>query len=371
LVATYTYDESDTTSTTQSVELPLGCETGDSYMTYDSTRQSTLVASLNVQEPGTIALLQSGVVLGYTSDFMSGPKVTCGTQTQRDYTQDAGSVGTNMVSQRFDSGALAGGTANTLARGANTIAIKVFHSSSTKRSSWLTGVAYINYSSTKPTGGSHLANHTISQIVQASTNAGLSHDTAQVGVYIPETSYYLNGLGLLVENFIGPLGNASMSIRGEFLSGEGGSHQWFTVVAPGVPATENGLFVAWVSFKRFFYRWASDLDSFRANPEGSRLFQSQFIGNLSTNALNVYGFTYLCTYHAITKAITGTVSGYSGDGSGITVEVHPTTGTRERVASATTAAGGGYTAYVYDDTLTHFAHARVDATHCGRSDNGS
>lgn len=37
----------------------------------------------------------------------------------------------------------------------------------------------------------------------------------------------------------------------------------------------------------------------------------------------------------------------------------------------TTAIGGGYTFTYYDNTLTLYAEARQDATHTGRSDNGT
>lgn len=74
------------------------------------------------------------------------------------------------------------------------------------------------------------------------------------------------------------------------------------------------------------------------------------------------------TYHAITYAVSGTISGYTGDGSGIVVDVHRAD-TDEKVLSGITAAGGGFSLTWYDNVVTLFAQAIQDATHVGRSND--
>jgi hypothetical protein len=81
-------------------------------------------------------------------------------------------------------------------------------------------------------------------------------------------------------------------------------------------------------------------------------------------------FFIFFTYHTISRTISGTVSGYTGDGSGITVEAHRTDND-EKIGSTTTAAGGTYSITWYDDTINCYAQARQDATHVGRSDDSA
>lgn len=76
------------------------------------------------------------------------------------------------------------------------------------------------------------------------------------------------------------------------------------------------------------------------------------------------------TYHTITFTISGTVSGYSGDGSGLTVSIYRADN-KEIVGETTTAAGGGYSLTWYDNTIDIFGECREDATHVGRSDNST
>jgi hypothetical protein len=83
-----------------------------------------------------------------------------------------------------------------------------------------------------------------------------------------------------------------------------------------------------------------------------------------------YKFGLLFSYHTITKQVAGTVSGYAGTGVGIPVTVHRTLD-GEKIASTTTTTGGAFTATVYYDTDTYYVVAREDATHVGRSDDGS
>lgn len=77
----------------------------------------------------------------------------------------------------------------------------------------------------------------------------------------------------------------------------------------------------------------------------------------------------LLTYHALTRTVSGTVSGYAGDGSGLVVGVHRED-TGELIAEATTAVGGTYSVTVLDNVNTLFAQVQEDSTHTGRSANG-
>ena len=72
----------------------------------------------------------------------------------------------------------------------------------------------------------------------------------------------------------------------------------------------------------------------------------------------------------IMYAVAGTVSGYTGDGSGLTVDIHDAV-THERVLTTETAEGGVYSVNWVDDARELYAHCRQSDTLCGRSTNGT
>jgi hypothetical protein len=78
----------------------------------------------------------------------------------------------------------------------------------------------------------------------------------------------------------------------------------------------------------------------------------------------------IITYHAITFTASGTVSGYTGDGSGITVTLHDAT-SGEQLLSTTTAATGTFSFTWYDSVNSVYTEARQDSTHVGRSENSA
>ena len=66
--------------------------------------------------------------------------------------------------------------------------------------------------------------------------------------------------------------------------------------------------------------------------------------------------------------VTGTVTGYTGDGSGIAVGVHRVD-TGELIGSAATSVGGWFYFEAADDTTALFVQARQSDTLVGRSDD--
>ena len=75
------------------------------------------------------------------------------------------------------------------------------------------------------------------------------------------------------------------------------------------------------------------------------------------------------TYHSIFAwSIAGTVTGYAGSGSGLTVDVFRAD-TDEKVTEITTGAAGAYSQVWHDNTMSLYAVCREDDTHIGRSAN--
>lgn len=67
--------------------------------------------------------------------------------------------------------------------------------------------------------------------------------------------------------------------------------------------------------------------------------------------------------------VAGTWTGYTGDGSGIAVGIYES-GTRRLIATTTTGVGGTYSVAVPSRIRSHYAEARQDGTHLGRTDDG-
>jgi hypothetical protein len=83
--------------------------------------------------------------------------------------------------------------------------------------------------------------------------------------------------------------------------------------------------------------------------------------------------SYWYTYNTITYVVSGTCSGYSGDGSGIPVDIFRVVDSLqdEKILELTTTTGGVFSGYWIDNTDTLYASARQDDTHIGRSRNGT
>jgi len=172
----------------------------------------------------------------------------------------------------------------------------------------------------------------------------------------------LNDFASLIEfqpqssNGLGPV-----SQRTGRLNGEGGP-EWRNIgVGAFLGDDEVGLFTAYHQTQDIFKRYTND-PSTRWDLTIARPYVVQFAESCFPD------ITYIYTYHTITFDVLGAVSGYAGDGSGITVLMHRAD-TNEHVLSLTTAVGGTFSSTWHDDTIELYAQAREDATHMGRSDN--
>jgi hypothetical protein len=82
----------------------------------------------------------------------------------------------------------------------------------------------------------------------------------------------------------------------------------------------------------------------------------------------------ITTYHGISYTITGSINGYTGDGSGIIVECIESGSNNTNVGKifqTTTSVGGVFSGSVYDNTKQYFVTARQSATLTSRSDDGT
>lgn len=369
LVVTYTYDASTSTSVFNSLMLPLPVEAGALGGT-TSALQNRMSTTLLVEEPATVTLQQSGVILTYNcpNNALAGLHVGVGAQTARSYTPATAinsAAGQFSLVHRFDSGGAAG-SGLTLARGENTITVTAYRTSSVTANG-LSGYVLLNYTSGKATAGVGAHNHTTYWLASATAAVGTTGvtDTAAFAPVIPETSYWLSHAGAELTMLHGSRGQ--VTIAAQRVSGDTPTSGWQTAGAyQWNSSNEVGVCQHYADLSAF-YRHPADPRPDGLALEGSRVYRVQsFLESSSTNC-GWQSVLLAVTYHAITWSVSRAVSGYSGDGSGIAVRVHRSD-TGETLYTATTAAGGGYTFAAYDSTVELYAEARQGAL-AGRSEN--
>jgi hypothetical protein len=373
LYVTYTYDESASTDILNSLDMPMPTEPG-SFGGATSGLQSKISMVVPIEEPGTITLKQSAVLAGYNmpNSTLSGLTIGVGSQTPRAYSPSTlynSPSGQQTVCHRFDSGAAAG-SGVTLARGENTITLSWYRTSTGSG-----GAGYgwnarliLNYVSSKASAGSGAHNHTIklwgggTDAVGSSTVRDYTFQPA-----IPESDYWVSCLGFEID-FL-QAGRGMFAFLAERLSGEGVADGWETLHTNGFcVSNENSVNTLWCNASAHFDRHPADPDGERLAVESSRTWRmSSFLDGTNSHG-GFADFVASITYNTLTRSVSGAVSGYDGDGSGIVVNVHRTDN-GELLYQATTSAGGGYSFTAYSDVTSLFAEARQDGTHVGRSNN--
>lgn len=371
LVVTYEYNEADTTSVINSIALPFSAPG----LLKQDTIPRTFKIDFPIQEPSTITLVQSGIQ--FISQVVSGGSnnvlLKSGSQSYRTYTVASTvsqSSGYYTCTQRIDSNGVQGAGV-TLARGLNNIVeISAYRTTTSgNRYCGLGGVVYLNYTSGK--SALKTAAHNKSIYFMLSENKqfvidgddGLGNSNISYSFGIADVNYYLH--------------NNSLAIKG---CGEGATTQG--ELTPVIEAKtnefdgqsyysgKNNVYLS-SSNRRFFTESYINLDNlFKTHPtDPSGKMDMATSRQLMVANWGLLAYLYgIANYHSITYTASGTVSGYTGDGSGITVELHRKD-TDELVGRVTTTTGGSYTFTWYDNTMELYGHARQDGTHLGRSDD--
>lgn len=174
---------------------------------------------------------------------------------------------------------------------------------------------------------------------------------------IPEANYQLMAVGIMTHNR--KLGSVTSTLSCQRLAGEFGGSGWSRHFIANPSATDIGN-------HDFHYNLTGD---FNRDPSQTGKMNVETARDWRRYASSTYiDFRYwMLTYRTLTYEVSGQVTNYSGDGSGITVDIF--NASDERVATTTTIAGGTFTATVYDDTILHYAVARQSASLRGRSDD--
>ena len=377
LCVTYEYDHTNSTTIINSIQLP---------WTLDQTQgrtvagdQSLLQKKFYIEEPATITLVQSGVLLVWGgASLVSGFAIACGSQADRTYTTNIGGAsGQFSMIQRIDSGS-AQGAGITLARGLNTFTLETWNSDTTiDFVSPITGLLYLNYTSGKATGGDGAHNHTtLWSFLDHIDTAIIAYqaESAAVAPVIPETSYWVTAMGFILNTNQVPAGGAgsALSAVGVELvaaraSGERGGDGWETLYSNhtnwGDP--ELGVSDVYIDACGHFDRYPNEQTD-RLAIETTRIYR-YYVPILQSFWSNIL---MSLTYHSITVTKSGTVSG-SGGG---TVNIgfwRKVNDIAERLDTTSRVGNGAFSITWYDDTELVFAEGRESATLVGRSDDGA
>lgn len=360
LVVTYEFDTSTTTSCLNSIYIPL--ELG-SPLGFDDL-PSVFERTIMLQE-ADIVLKQSAFRFNYNaSATVSGLNFKSGIQSYREYVNTASMVcGMISLQQRIDSDSVMGTAFSSFDRGRNSLTLYAYNTDITDDPTNLNGYFLINYQSSVHEDGVGVHSHTVFYNLyqwDAFLNDRL---TTTFAYYIPETSYWLNAIGIVSIIWDSTAGNAFI-MDVEVKAGEGKGSGFIDLYADAIQGdAERRCSIVWMRGRDAFKRFPDDIDPDRLDATLLRTYR------FFTPATTAQGIIATLTYHSITYPVSGSCTNYSGDGADIDVYFHSSYDNLPRFV-LTTAIGGTFSGTWYDNTEYIYAVARENNNRVGRSSNG-
>jgi hypothetical protein len=373
LIATYEYDHENSGKIMNCVALAAADEGG--FMGGNlPTNKSKFSREFYVQEPN-VTMSRCGI---YHSFVDSGAVTFFTAVTQSFYSQSVRSYafpavvtcGGWMMGTRFDTGSFRRQGMN-LVRGKNTLTNEWYRTGTTAGTlgSNYSAIAFLNYESSKSVQPGGDANH--AQIRRwffspLEIFAVRTIRTASISMASDSGSYWLSALGLNLYTYQSLAGgnvtvniNATGSDEGDY--GEGWEQPFAGTYTSDA---EIGPVYNITRMRDIFRRYPGAPNTSLLIPTRNRFYSID-----SSNAIGSTGH-FFATYYNISYTLTGSISGSTGDGSGVTVTFFRSD-TDEEVANTTTVTGGSFTKTYYDNTIPLYAVARQDDTHVGRSANST
>lgn len=321
LVVTYEYDHSTSTRVINSIEVPAVDETG--YVGGTTIADaSEFERTLFIQEPGTITLVQSGILMSCIDAGAITLDIRNGTQTSRAYAHPATArCGNVFFMRRFDSGAVGSSGGYTFDRGLNMLSVTFFTTSATvgNLGTNVSGTYFINYLSDISGNGDGEHSHTTKWLNRPYSVSLVpkSTYTQTITPIIPETDYYTIGVGFqLLLYSISGFQQGGICFQGELGAGEGQGAGWYDFYSTFLASdTENAQSWLWARARDEFKRHPEDPETSRMNIETSRSFRFD-----SSTALLNHQAIQVLTYHGFLYNIDGAIANSSG--GTITINLH-------------------------------------------------
>lgn len=387
LYATYEYDSLTSNRILNSVQLPF---THPGYSQYvDSITDSVnyldfYIPESNVQikQSGVhhyISSTSTGVIFSYVCNPSSSAVIGGYKNTLNGTFQHA------INGMRIDpSGSFYPLTASVnLNTGYNRLRSVVCIAASAHRTQPPNSVYFINYESDKNSNGEDSHNKTVKRLqFSGSIWLNVNYRTVTGSIesnVIPESDYYINGYGYYHSRFGAPTGQRifyanvplptymdfySSSVDGQAFDSKNEDSLYSYAFASevgylcGYQCDQSGLFQRYPSQSVDYTNNQGVL-----NPFLTRAFYVMY----PTNRIAMWD---CITYHSQMFSLTGSITGYSGDGSGVAVGLHDSV-TGRLLKSTVTSTGGTYTMSWHDRSREVYTEAYQDSTHTGRSVNST
>lgn len=351
LTVTYEFNADNTTTVYNSIVVGAIDTTGWAGGT-TSADQDAWGRDIFIEEPGTITLKESGMVIGANTAGTFTLNVGAGGQTGRDYAFSLAktiTLGQFTLVHRIDASGQVGVAGITLARGRNSYLAKVY--STTANEGWnINGFLILNYTSGIASDGPGVhAQSRFFQIAGVSAAARTKSTSSKQAAQIPETNYWL--IGACVDAWIGVAASPSESLafQAERGSGEGEESGWETLgIAQFWSDNENTNFTGRFAGRRNWRRYPNDPDSQRMDIETSRSFR------VDSTAPAFLWYGMWATWHAHTYAVSGTVSGSGGGTVNLYLHRHSD---GELLDSTSRTGDGSYSFTWYDNTEEVYVRA--------------
>ena len=373
---TYEYDVTGSTTIYNSLLIG-GIDTSGWLGGTGFTDKQVWERNIYIEEPNPIVLKESALCgfindLGGFAVIMNVTGSTTG-QTEQTYTMTAGALQCGQYSwvHRIDSYGQNGKAGLVPKRGANQYRVQI--RSNTAIAGWnVSAFLLLNYTSGKHALGPGVHAHTCYHFVQPEITVQTSGSIIQTsGATMPsiESQYYLVGLvfGIQYSVLLTTATASGIIFNAEILYGESTNDGCQELYKTAYRTdSENENMSVYTASRNDFKRWPGDPDPDRLDLTQARNYRLDSPSSLS----GYFGMYY--TYNGISYTVSGTCSGFGGDGSGIPVDVfriNTSTGEEDKILNLTTAVGGTFSGQWIDNTDTLFAVARQDNTHVGRSGN--
>ena len=358
-----TYEFAPGSSSTIFNSILIGGPQAPSYIpAQTSADQDALERIIYVEEPTTITLKESAVCAFYGIFQDATISMAAGAQSATSYLQNMQDPICGQVSfvHRIDAGGQNGTAFATLARGRNELLLKWFAAATGEEEGFMRGLIILNYTSGKASAGVHAHNQTRHFSMATHKFMQSQRTFTATPAILSETNYLLQSVVFAVVMMGTETG--FLQLLAERGSGEGEESGWEPLGHGEVTGDlEAGLDTVYLDAVNSFRRWPGDPDADRLDVESSR---SWILNNPNVQSTGIGCFV---TYHSITFAFAGTISGSAG--GTVNINVHRASD-GEKLGSTSRSGNGSYSFTWFDDTENLFSEAREDSTHIGRSDSG-
>ena len=383
--ATYEFSLSGTTRVLNSAAYPFFKPGDSTYIdgTSNSSRSYSLDIPIRVAEPGAITVMHSGLMVYYTMGSIPNP-----TRKKLRIGSSEITLSNNFAAPTIEGfpfqwpvGNSAGyGTMISLSYGINPVTFTLVDYGATAqvmRDIAISGILWVNYQSDVPMSGIGTATHVLMggfSKPQANTGNSTAYGvhTSPVDSWVPMPDYYrVLGVGCqMMDCRESGTSNYRLSVYLGYMPGEGGGRKYHRGSVFALNSNDNATYRNVIDLTDAYKR-TPFIDSDRAALEITRsahFHTTRSQGSGSGDFTAYYPCLIVC-YESVHDVEDRTLTGFSGDGSGIEVLTFQKE-TNQLVYRTTTSANGRYQVKI-PVAGTFFDYARESGTRVGASDDYS